>query len=60
MNRLPRNAMKRTVQTKRYEKQMPGHHIQMDVKFINLRATDGSTIKRFQYTAIDDATRIRA
>jgi len=60
MNRLPRNAKKRTVQTKRYEKQVPGHHIQMDVKFINLRAADGSAIKRFQYTAIDDATRIRA
>jgi transposase InsO family protein len=59
LNRLPRNAKKRTVQTKRYEKQMPGHHIQMDVKFINLRSSEGPVVKRFQYTAIDDATRIR-
>lgn len=60
LNRLPRNAKKRTVQTIRYEKQVPGHHIQMDVKFLYLRASDGTAVKRFQYTAIDDATRIRA
>ena len=34
LNRLPRNAKKRTVQTQRYEKQVPGHHIQVDVKFL--------------------------
>jgi transposase InsO family protein len=60
MNRLPRNAKRRTVQTHRYEKQVPGHHIQMDVKFLTLRAEGGRRIKRYQYTAVDDATRIRA
>lgn len=60
MNRMPRNAKKRTVQTHRYEKQVPGHHIQVDVKFLQLRSSDGKRLKRFQYTALDDVTRIRA
>ena len=60
MNRLPKNARKRSVVSKRYEKQVPGHHIQMDVKFLIFENHDGKKIKRFQYTAIDDATRIRA
>jgi transposase InsO family protein len=60
LNRLPRNAKKRTVLTKRYEKQVPGHHIQMDVKFLKFKDSTGKKVKRYQYTAIDDATRIRA
>ena len=39
---------------------MPGHHIQVDVKFLKFDSTDGKKVKRFQYTAVDDATRIRA
>ena len=57
---MPRNAKKRTVLTKRYEKQVPGHHIQVDVKFLIFKEKDGKKLKRYQYTAIDDATRIRA
>ena len=34
--------------------------IQMDVKFLTFKGKNGSKIKRYQYTAIDDATRIRA
>lgn len=60
LNRLPRNAKKRTVLTKRYEKQVPGHHVQVDVKFLIFKDKDGKKIKRYQFTAIDDATRIRA
>jgi transposase InsO family protein len=60
MNRLPRNTRKRTVTTHRYEKQVPGHHIQIDVKFLKFKDSDGNPVKRFPYTAIDDATRIRA
>jgi transposase InsO family protein len=60
LNRLPKNAKKRTMMTKRYEKQVPGHHIQVDVKFLAFRDKAGKKIRRFQYTAIDDATRIRA
>ena len=33
VSRLPRNVGRRKVHTKRYEKQVPGHHIQMDVKY---------------------------
>jgi len=60
LNLLPKNQKKKALKTIRYEKQVPGHHIQVDVKFLIFPQPDGSKIKRFQYTAIDDATRIRA
>lgn len=62
LNRLPKNQRKRTIKSryKRYEKQVPGHRIQVDVKFLDFIGKDGRKIRRFQYTAIDDATRIRA
>jgi transposase len=60
LNLLPKNSRPRSVITHRYEKQMPGHHIQVDIKFLKFKDKAGRNIKRFQYTAIDDATRIRA
>jgi transposase InsO family protein len=60
MRRLPKTAERRAVKTKRYAKKVPGHHVQVDVKFLRFRTDDGTTVRRFQYTAIDDATRIRA
>lgn len=60
LNRLPRGTRLRKVHTKRYSKQVPGHHIQMDVKFLTFRGKQGQKVKRYQFTAIDDATRIRA
>lgn len=61
LNKLPRNLRKRNVKSfKRYEKQVPGHHMQVDVKFLTFKDKLGRKIRRFQYTAIDDATRIRA
>jgi transposase InsO family protein len=42
---------------KRYEKPMPGHRVQVDVKFID--PLPGSRKKFYQYTAIDDCTRLR-
>ena len=60
LNRLPRQVGRRKVHTKRYEKQVPGHHIQMDVKFLKFIDNNQRSVKRYQYTAIDDATRIRA
>ena len=60
LNRLPGGTRKREVHTKRYNKQVPGHHIQMDVKFLTFKGKGGEKIRRFQFTAIDDATRIRA
>lgn len=60
LRRLPKTASRKTVHTRRYSKSVPGHHIQVDVKFLKLKDTEGKTVRRFQYTAIDDATRIRA
>jgi len=60
LNRLPRGTRVRKIHTKRYNKQVPGHHIQMDVKFLTLIGKRGKKVRRFQYTAIDDATRVRA
>jgi transposase InsO family protein len=60
MSCLPKNVGRRAIQTRRYAKQVPGHHIQVDVKFVMLKSSDGTTIRRFQYTAVDDATRVRA
>lgn len=60
LNRLPRGTRTRKVHTKRYQKQVPGHHIQIDVKFLTFIGKAGEKIRRFQYTAIDDATRVRA
>jgi transposase InsO family protein len=60
MNRLPDRRKARVVPSIRYEKQVPGHHVQVDVKFLNFKNPGGRMVRRFQYTAIDDATRIRA
>ena len=59
MARLKPGTPKRRLHSKRYNKKSPGHHVQIDVK-INIFIREGRKIKRFQYTAIDDATRIRA
>lgn len=59
LNRLPRNLPKKAVEYKRYEKQVPGHHVQVDVKFLKIIDSKHKPRKRYQYTAIDDATRIR-
>ena len=62
LSKLPASERKRSIPSKftRYEKQTPGHHVQIDVKFLFFKNTAGKNIKRFQYTAIDDASRIRA
>ncbi|NGO56084.1 transposase [Mesorhizobium camelthorni] len=60
LSRLPSGTRVRKIHSQRYEKQVPGHQIQVDVKFLKFDRKDGKSIKRYQYTAIDDATRIRA
>ena len=76
MNRLPASQRykSRDRRWERYEKQLPGHHVQIDVKFIAPIApaapgpgaaasgtcAAGARRKRYyQYTAIDDCTRLR-
>ena len=59
MSRLPANQKHRphTKRWKRYEKPQPGHRLQMDVKF--LERIPGTRKRLYQFTAIDDCTRIR-
>jgi len=57
---LANHPSRRALHTRRYAKEVPGHHVQVDVKFLSLVTEQGKTVRRFQYTAIDDATRIRA
>ena len=60
LNCLPERQRRRSIPTIRYEKQVPGHHVQVDVKFLDFITPEGNNVRRFQYTAIDDATRVRA
>ncbi|MBA3575855.1 MAG: IS481 family transposase [Pseudonocardiales bacterium] len=59
MSRLPASQRYRRHRDrwKRYEKPQPGHRVQIDVKFI--APLPGSRRKHYQFTAIDDCTRIR-
>jgi transposase len=60
LRRLPHSVGRRAVHTHRYAKEVPGHHVQADAKILSLKAVDGRRVRRYQYTAIDDATRVRA
>src|SRR5262245_6600833 len=59
MGRWPANQKHRPHGTRwqRYEKPQPGHRLQMDVKF--LERIPGTRKRLYQFTAIDDCTRIR-
>ena len=59
MSRLPASQRYRRHRDrwKRYEKPLPGSRVQIDVKFI--APLPGSRRKYYQYTAIDDCTRLR-
>jgi transposase InsO family protein len=59
MNRLPSSQKHRShaKRWQRYEKPQPGHRLQMDVKF--LERIPGTRKRLYQFTAIDDCTRIR-
>src|SRR6202163_1952790 len=59
MNRLPANQKRKPNGRawKRYEKPQPGHRLQLDVKF--LERIPGTGKRLYQFTAIDDCTRIR-
>jgi transposase InsO family protein len=59
LHRLPANQKHRphAVRWQRYEKPQPGHRLQVDVKF--LERTPGTSKRFYQFTAIDDCTRLR-
>jgi transposase InsO family protein len=50
---------RRETRWKRYEKQRPGHQLQVDAKFIEPLGQKGRKKRYYQYTAIDDCTRLR-
>jgi len=59
LSRLPANQKHRPhgKRWQRYEKPQPGHRLQLDVKF--LERIPGTRKRLYQFTAIDDCTRIR-
>jgi transposase InsO family protein len=61
MNRLPASQryQRHDRRWRRYEKQRPGHQLQVDVKFIEPLGQQGRRRKFYQFTAIDDCTRLR-
>jgi transposase len=61
MNRLPASQRYKRLDKRwqRYEKQLPGHQVQIDVKFIAPLAAAKPKRKYYQFTAIDDCTRLR-
>lgn len=66
LNRLPASQRYKRLDKRwqRYEKQLPGHQVQLDVKFVQplktaVKPTVGRRTKYYQFTAIDDCTRLR-
>jgi transposase InsO family protein len=63
LNRLPASQRykRHDRRWRRYEKPLPGHRVQLDVKFIAPLASSSprSPRKYYQFTAIDDCTRLR-
>jgi transposase InsO family protein len=61
LNRLPASQRYKRLDKRwqRYEKQLPGHRVQIDVKFIAPIAGVTPRRKYYQFTAIDDCTRLR-
>lgn len=51
VERLQKKASRRALHSKRYNKSVPGHHVQVDVKVLLLKDLVENEYKRFQYTA---------
>jgi transposase len=61
LNRLPASQRhkRHDRRWRRYEKPLPGHRVQLDVKFIQPLPGAPKTKKYYQFTAIDDCTCLR-
>jgi transposase len=62
LNRLPSSQRHKPHNRRwqRYEKPLPGHRVQIDVKFVAPLASQEAPKRRYyQFTAIDDCTRLR-
>ena len=44
LNRLPNRVGRRAVHTHRYQKKVPGHHVQVEVKFLTLKQKKGAPV----------------
>jgi len=51
VERLHKKAARRSLHSKRYNKNTPGHHVQVDVKVALLKDVDGKSVKRFNKAA---------
>ena len=60
VGRRPGGTRPRKIHTKCYNRQVPEHQIRMDVNFGTVIDKSGARTRRFQSSATDDATRIRA
>ncbi len=60
VRKLPDKSDRRALHTHRYAKTVPGHQVQMDVKIATIKTADGVAMRRYQYTTVDDATRVHA
>ena len=48
VNQLPKTAPRRAIHTKWYAKTIPGHHVQVDVKFLKLKDAAGKPVRRYR------------
>ena len=59
LGRRGKDHDRRPAKTHPYAKQVPRHHVQLDVTFLKPLSQDGRATRRYDFTAMDDATRIR-
>jgi len=53
LSRLPKSTHRRALHTQLYAKTVPGHYVQVDVKFLQLKDRERRTVKGYEYTAGD-------
>jgi len=54
-----RNKVPKKKHQRRYNASLPGDRVQIDVKYVPYKINDGTKGRAYQYTAIDDCTRVR-
>jgi hypothetical protein len=47
LRNLPHGTRVRKINTKRYEQQVPGHQIQVDVNLLTFQRNDGKVVRRY-------------
>jgi hypothetical protein len=54
VERLQKKAARRALHSKRHNKSVPGHHVQVDLKVLLLKDLAENEYERFQYTAVQN------